>query len=174
MISHTVPFFSQKTHITEPVWQSKGCGVTSLKMIMEYWKQKNPTNSAPEIATLISKGLDIKSYIKDVGWSHQGLVNLAHNFGYGGYNMDLAKINKEEAWNMLVSDLKKHPLVVSVHPKFDPQKNGGHLVAVTGLHNNEVLINDPDEVKGMGTKKLTKEEFLKSWKQRYIVVRPLI
>ena len=174
MIKHEVPFYSQKTHITEKEWQPKGCGVTALKMILEYWKLNNPVNQSPHIAELMAKGLDIKAYVTDIGWSHQGLVNLAHNFGYGGYNMDLAKISREEAWDILTADLIKYPLIVSVYPKFDPDKIGGHIVTLTGMYDGMISLHDPEEASAnLGTKIIKEENFLKGWKQRYIVIKPI-
>ena len=172
-VKHKVPFFSQKTHILEVEWQPKGCGVTALKMIMEYWKQKNPMNISPQIPDLIATGLEIKSYVKDIGWSHQGLVNLAYKYGYGGYHMDLSKINTGEAWQMLKTDLDKYPVMVSVYPHFDAGKTGGHIVTLTGLNNGLVSFNDPEEETEMaGSKTIPKTDFLKGWKQRYIIIKP--
>lgn len=177
MIKHDVPFFSQKSHISDKDWQPKGCGVTALKMIMHHWNAQNKIHLSPAIAELISHGQNVNAYIPNVGWSHRGLVNIARNFGYDGQNYDLvpAGTPPQEAFSQLLTHLEKHPVLASVHPKFDQQNKGGHIVTLTGFHNDSVLIHDPEEEDHKsGIKSLELKRFLNGWKKRYIVIYPKV
>ncbi len=178
MTSYSVPFFSQLADVRTRAWRYRGCGVVSLKMVLEYWHLRDRRNQSPAIAELLAKGLDIGAYLDAVGWIHSGLVAVARQFGYDGFNRDHADLSltpllSREAFEHLEKDLKRGPLLASVYSGFDPDKGGGHIVVVVAVHDGLVEINDPADMKEReGRKAFAVEAFLKAWKRRYIAVYP--
>ncbi len=175
ILKHNVPFFSQKADIKEADWKPRGCGITALKMALGYWHENDSTNRSPDLVDLIRTGSEVGAYIEDVGWSHSGLVEIAKQYGYEGKNYDLVpeKTEPKMAFAKMSAELEKHPVLASVYKKFEPGLSGGHIVTVTGLDNDSIYMNDPEEIDAkLGTKKMELKKFLKGWKKRYIVIYP--
>lgn len=143
-------------------------------MIFDYWHRGDESLASPEIDELLKTGLEIGAYIENIGWSHPGLVEMARQYGYEGYNKDLAHIPPQEAWEELIEDLKKYPIMASVYKGLNPEIKSGHVVVVSGLDGPNIYINDPLEgSEERGKQIIPVEKFLAGWKQRYIAVRPL-
>lgn len=179
MHHHDVPFFSQLADLKKESWQYRGCGVVSLKMVLEYWHRKDGRNVSPAVGILLETGLEIGAYQENVGWIHSGLVNIAKRFGYDGYNRDYAPISPtplspQATWEKFLVDFKTGPVMVSVFGDMDPKSpRAGHIVVVTDFHDGLVFYSNPEEMNEReGRKALALESFLKGWKQRYIVVHP--
>jgi hypothetical protein len=105
-----VPFYSQFADISSPKWKKVGCGITSLTMVVDYYK--------PQIATvneLLEQGLDEGAYIAGAGWSHQGLVRVSKNYGLNGQTYDLSGSTSKAAFTYFKDQLKDGPIIVSVH-----------------------------------------------------------
>ena len=74
---------------------------------------------------------------------------------------------------MLVAELERGPLLVSVFSRFDPASRSGHIIVATGWDGQLVAFNDPVEMDAWeGKKLLALKAFLPAFKQRFIVVRP--
>jgi ABC-type bacteriocin/lantibiotic exporter with double-glycine peptidase domain len=58
-----------------------------------------------------------------------------------------------------------------VHYKFDPKSTIPHLVVVDGIVGGVVYYNDP--AAKTGEKQISTADFLKGWKKKVIVVRPV-
>jgi ABC-type bacteriocin/lantibiotic exporter with double-glycine peptidase domain len=58
-----------------------------------------------------------------------------------------------------------------VHYKFDPKSTIPHLVVINGIKDNTLYYNDP--AAKTGEKQISVTDFLRGWKQRFIVLRPL-
>src|SRR3989344_8127218 len=173
MTPYKIRLVSQQNEL-HPEWQYRGCGISSLKMVMNYWHAVDATNASPPIDELLATGLKLYAYVQNIGWSHAGLVNIARQYGYEGQNYDLASSDIETAWESLKAQIKTGPVMVSVYSQFGPTCGGGHIVVVTGLDGDMVYLNDPEEAsQEAGVKIMTLEDFLRSWKKRYIVIRPL-
>ena len=56
-----VPFYSQFKDITSSSWQKVGCGVTSLAMVIDYYKP-----DAVSVNTLLKQGITSGSYQKQL------------------------------------------------------------------------------------------------------------
>jgi ABC-type bacteriocin/lantibiotic exporter with double-glycine peptidase domain len=166
---YEVPFFSQSSDIESDDWKYRGCGLASLKMVMDFWFQKE----AKELVTfdsIFEVGMAVKAYTKGIGWTHLGLVKTASGFGLKAYNADLAFLSPEDAFNRLIEDLKIGPVIVSIFPRFDSAASGGHLVVVTGYEDGKVFINDPLSLTGEeGKTSLSEEDFKKGWKKRFVL-----
>lgn len=173
MLNYKLQLISQQTELQDPEWQYRGCGIAALKMVMNYWHALSEVNVSPPIDELLAAGLKLNAYVQNIGWSHAGLTNVAKQCGYDGKNYDLADSNADTAWKSLMKQLKNGPVMASVYSQFDPTLGGGHIVVLTGIDDNTVYLNDPEEAsQEAGTKTMELNDFLKAWKKRYIVISP--
>ena len=178
MSAYQVPFFSQLEDIQKKVWQYRGCGIASLKMVLEYWHSRDQRYLSPSIDDLLATGLRIGAYREGIGWLHSGLVNITRQFGYDGFNRDYAPnsptpLPMTEAWQKVVEDLQNGPLLASVFSGFDPDRGGGHIVVLTGVEGELAFYNDPEErTESEGCKVIATSAFQKAFKRRYICICP--
>lgn len=160
-----VPFYSQFANISSPKWQKVGCGVTSLAMIINYYKPQTTT-----VDSLLGEAVKAGAYIPDAGWSHAGLVNASKKYGMTGSVYDLSGSNSAAALSALSASLASGPIIASVHYKLDPLNPIPHLIVVNGIKNGTVYYNDPAAKGAQGT--ISTDGFMKAWKKRYITIRP--
>ncbi|MEK9208945.1 MAG: C39 family peptidase [Patescibacteria group bacterium] len=178
MPSYRVPFSSQYTDLGHHEWRARGCGITALKMVMDYWHGLNAVHRTATLEEVLAQGLRNGAYLPGVGWSHKGLVEVARHFGYTGFNVDYAPNGPtpkslSEAWDLLVKEIESGPILVSVFAGLDPYRKGGHIVVLTGAHDGLVFLNDPEEMSEReGRKALALKAFLPAFKRRYIVIQP--
>jgi ABC-type bacteriocin/lantibiotic exporter with double-glycine peptidase domain len=164
--THTViPFYSQFADISSAEWRNKSCGIASLAMIINYF---NPGAVTPQ--KLLTQGINSGAYITDAGWSHQGLANLASKYNLVGKVYDLSKLKTETAFSQFKDILKDGPAIASIHYKFEPTNPIPHLVVITAIVGDTVFYNDPASKEG--DKQISADKFMKSWKKRFITVRP--
>ncbi len=161
-----VPFYSQFQDITPPAWQKVGCGVTSLAMVVDYYAPNTVS-----VNTLLKQGIAAGAYSANAGWTYKGLIALAKTYGFEGTSYDLGRSDAQAAFAQFKEQLKDGPVIVSVHYKFDPKSTIPHLVVIDGIVNDTVYYNDP-AAKG-GEKQISTANFLKGWKKRFIVIRPV-
>ncbi len=161
-----VPFYSQFTDIHSFSWKSVGCGVTSLAMIINYYKNENVS-----VDTLLKEGLRISAYDSRHGWIHKGLIELSENYGLEGESHDLSKLSKELAFVQLKKHLEEGPVMASVHYKFDTRSTIPHLVVINGMKDNVIYYSDP--ATKTGQKQISLADFQKAWKKKFIVIRPV-
>lgn len=159
-----IPFYSQFADIQSLEWKKKGCGIASLAMLIDFYKSNAVTPQK-----LLIQGINSGAY-SDAGWSHQGLANLVFKYGLEGKVYDLSKLDSETAFNQFEDIVKEGPVIASVHYKFEPTNPIPHLVAITDIEGDTVFYNDP--ATNEGDKQISKDQFMKSWKKRFIVVRP--
>ncbi len=152
---------SQYQNSLEKYWQKRICGIVSLALIIDYYQKKLPV-----IEELFKKGLEINGYIKNIGWRHQSLVELAKFYNLKGKNYDFAYLNEFDAFIMSFSFLSQGPFIASVYKNFDP-KNEGHLIVVNGFIKNKVYITDPQNLK---KDKIDFEKFINGFKKRIIFI----
>ena len=160
----SVPFYSQFKDITSAAWQKVGCGVTSLAMVIDYYKPAVPVN------TLLKQGINLGAYKNSVGWTYQGLISLAQIYGLDGSTHDFRDSSSSDALEQIKKYLADGPVIASVHYKFDPSNPIPHLVVVDGIENGVVYYNDP--AANGGEKQISVTTFQKAWKKRFIVIRP--
>jgi hypothetical protein len=166
---YEVPFFSQSTDIQSDDWKYRGCGLASLKMVIDFWNAKEGKDQV-SFDSVFEVGMAAKAYAEGVGWTHLGLVKTASGFNFSAYNADLAFISLDDAFERLINDLNIGPVIVSVHPRFDASASGGHLVVVTGYEDGQLFINDPLNINEKeGKISISEEDFKKAWKRRFIL-----
>ncbi len=88
----TVPFYSQYMDIHDPHWMVRGCGLTCLKMSLDYFGAKTP-----DLDEMIKKAVAMGAY-GDSGWYHDGLITVAKEYGIDAWrkeDMDTAHGMKE-------------------------------------------------------------------------------
>lgn len=160
-----VPFYSQFSDIREARWQKVGCGVTSLAMIIEYYRP-----GTVSVNTLLKEGVASGAYLPNVGWKHRDLALLSERYGLEGRSYDFAQETRTAAFSHLRESLDTGPVIASVWYKFDPKSTIPHLVVITGIEDDRVYYNDPaGHTPGQS---VATDDFLKSWKKRFITIRP--
>lgn len=161
-----VPFYSQFKDIQATEWKKVGCGVASLAMIINYY---NP--DAVSVDTLLKTGIKNGAYLDDAGWIHSGLISLGKKYDLDGESISLASESNAVAFEKFESYVKKGPVMASIHYKFDPKSTIPHLVVITGIKNGLMYYNDP--AAEIGGKTISSEDFIKAWKKKFIVIRPV-
>jgi uncharacterized protein YvpB len=157
-----VPFYSQLTDITAPAWKKVACGITSLAMLIEYYHP----NKIASVDTLLDEGIAVGAYNDSVGWSYNGLIAVAKKYGLDGSTHDYKDSSMDVAFQAFSDDLKKGPIMASVHYTFKASNPIPHLVIVNGIKNGLVYYNDPAATTGGGS--ITITQFKEGWKKRYI------
>ena len=161
----SVPFYSQFKDISSPKWQKVGCGVASLAMVIDYYTDAVPVN------TLLKQGIASGAYLPSAGWTYKGLINLSRPYGLEGASYDLGKSSSKTAFDQFTTYLKDGPVIASVHYKFDPKSTIPHLVVINRIDGDTLYYNDP--AAKTGERKISTADFLKAWKKRFIVIRPV-
>lgn len=159
-----VPFYSQFQDIPAVEWQKKGCGIASLAMAIDFYNSDDVS-----VSRLLKEAIVSGAYVKNVGWSHQGLTDLVSKYGLIGEIHDFNKFKAQKALIELKEILKDGPVIASIHNKFDPKATLGHLVVLTGYDDQYVFYHDPAGPKAQ--KKISNAGFLAGWKRRIISVR---
>lgn len=158
-----LPFYSQFTDIDWPSWRGKSCGVASVAMIVDFYRDNAPTAQA-----LLERGLKRGHYITGAGWSHTGLARLAEAYGVRGRVRDFTDLTTKRAVERLKRDLEHGPVIASVHYGFDPQSTIPHLVVIRNIIDGTVYYSDPAEESAAGT--ISRAGFIDAWKQRAIAM----
>ncbi|OGY63684.1 MAG: hypothetical protein A3I89_00655 [Candidatus Harrisonbacteria bacterium RIFCSPLOWO2_02_FULL_41_11] len=159
-----VPFYSQFSDISSPKWQKVSCGIASLAMLIEFYRP-----GAVSVNELLNEGISSGAFIYGAGWSHNGLVSLAKNYGLTGNVFDLSNLDATAAFVEFKKILENGPVIASVRYKFEPQNPIPHLVVINGIDENTVYFNDPAGAQAGG--EIAVSDFLKSWKKRFIAIR---
>lgn len=159
--------YSQYLDLKKTTWQKSGCGIASLGMVINFYKPKKKI----DLNELYQKGLDLGGYLKGIGWRHQGIVDVAKNYGFKQSRaFDLAKESLEKASAKLKRELKKGPVIVSVYSKYIVGRNG-HLVVLMGLTDKTALILNPDtRSRKRIAQEVSLDVFWPAWKKRFIVI----
>lgn len=160
-----IPFYSQFADISSPDWQKVGCGVASLAMIIDYYKP------AISVNTLLKLGISAGAYMPSAGWTHKGLISLSNKYNLDGDSYDLAGTSDQAALTQFETYLKTGPVIASVHYRFDPNNSIPHLVVINDYKDGLFYYNDP--AAKIGGLTISNTDFLKAWKKRFIVIRPV-
>lgn len=159
-----VPFFSQFTDISSPSWKKIGCGITSLGMIMEYYKP-----GTVSVDELLADGIEKNAY-SEAGWTYKGLIEVGSAYGFTGESHDLA--GSADAFSQFKEAVERGPVIASVYYTFEPGNPIPHLVVINSIEGETVYYNDPAEKAGGGT--ISVDDFVKAWKKRYIEIYPVL
>jgi uncharacterized protein YvpB len=161
-----VPFLSQFTDIKSPQWQQVGCGITSLAMLIDFYKP-----ATVSVNNLLQQGIAAGAYNPNAGWTYDGLIQLAKQYGLTGSYHDLSNLDTKTALSDFRNFLASGPVMLAIHNQFNPTSTVPHLVVIDGMKKNMIYYNDP--AAKAGEKKISLANFLKGWKKKLIVIRPI-
>ena len=164
-----MPFYSQFKDIISPKWQKVGCGITSLAMLIDFYKPE----AAVSVNALLSQGIAAGAYDKNAGWIYKGLIKLSQKYGLNGTYYDLSKLGTETAFTRFKNYLKDGPVMLVVHYQFDPKSTIPHLVVINGIDADKGVIYYNDPAAKTGEKQISVANFLKGWKKKVIAFRPV-
>ncbi|GMQ95127.1 MAG: hypothetical protein BMS9Abin13_238 [Patescibacteria group bacterium] len=157
-----VPYYSQKIDVKDPGWKDHGCGITCLKMVLDFHAKE----SVPSVDDLIQEGISMDGLTKEYNWKHDALVNIARNYGLHAYKQEFKShtfdisekkfhISKHEdtltkdGIKKIVSILQTGlPVIVSAIKKFK-HTDKFHMVVLVGIEGDEsdlkgFYYHDPD------------------------------
>ncbi len=184
-----VPYYSQIKDTLNPKWRRDACGITALKMVLDFYK---PTGLS--IDELYQKALDMGGYKDEVGWYHHILAQLAKKFGYlaitKSWNMPteslarlkergfsredidiLNKLQLEESIFSIKHDIENcHPIIISI-PKGFKLGGSGHLAVVIGFDDKGFIVNDPFDGQEIP---ISYEKFREVWSGRFWTKRAIL
>lgn len=141
-----VPFFSQHPGDDHDFpnaelaayWRLRGCGIACLRMVIAGAAADPVVNSS--YWSLVKEGLDRGMY-NDRGWIHQGLVEMAQDYGVAGSSRRRTTIVE------VAGDVQSGRLVIASvtlcfrggqkKPSGGTYEKGGHLVVVNGADVDE-------------------------------------
>jgi len=152
-IPFSIPFYTQR--VTEESWETdgflsfqeglswemRGCGIASLRMVVDGFLRQQGKSCCEGQGTMIHKGIIQEAYKPGVGWIHQGLANMAADYGLVGITH-----RGKGALDIMSGILEGVPCIISVSPRFaggkpDDEGNifqkGGHLVVAYGCKFDE-------------------------------------
>lgn len=189
-----VPYRSQREEGIIENYGTRGCGVTALSMVLEYYGHHLSANDLKLLAD------ETKAYQGNIGWTHAGLVKIARKLGLLGYRInydfktdkDLAKsreiltgegagedelANFQESFEYAkrengYSDIERLvgqriPVIASLVPQYTGL-NYSHLVVVSEIDESRIVVNDPwDNGRNF---QMSQEEFEKYWTNRVVVI----
>lgn len=151
-LKYPIPFYTQKvdnyiesgfSNLEEgSYWQDKGCGIVSLKMIIDGFLIYNNQHISDSYGKLLKKGLSIGGYCER-GWIHKKLIKIAEI-----YNVHGEWHNNATAIDIKNSIDKNKPCIASVSVCFNPKVKGGHLIVILGyIEDNSklthLIVNHP-------------------------------
>jgi ABC-type bacteriocin/lantibiotic exporter with double-glycine peptidase domain len=167
-----VPRYSQYLDVKNRFWQPRSCGIVALKMVLEYWHRAGKIAHSPSIPALNRAGHKLGAYIRNVGWSHVGLVRLARRYGMDGVKYDWSLLSGREALKKLPPLMRRGPVLASVW-RYPKKRQGGHLVVLADVAGNRVYLLDPAAThKNEIARTVSRQEFVTEWKRHIIVLFP--
>ena len=117
-------------------WTCRSCGIASVRMVIDGLRALRGQEPCPCQAEMLRRGLTLGAYKPGVGWIHQGLADLAAEYGVTG--TALRGQTPEDIRAFLAAG---RPCIASVSPRFaggepeetgTPIPRGGHLVVLLG------------------------------------------
>lgn len=164
-----LPLINQLTDTKNNDWKDQSCGICSLQMLISF---KQPKIADIPVMELLERCLVLSGYVKDVGWKHVSLVELAKEYDVSAEYQKLfygRDKTKEEGLKFINKKIKSgQPIMASIYYGFNPAK-GGHLVIVNGYRREgkNIIgyhIQDPYPGKRGNNYFVSRDEFLAGWR----------
>lgn len=168
-----VPYFSQYLDIKKTVDGVRACGITCVKMILDYYKK-----SDSNLEELMNKGFDEGGFGKS-GWFHDYFVKVFKDHGLDAYRKE--RMDDVEGIQEIVESIEaKQPVIASAERRMFSKKSF-HMVLLVGVvkkENGELLgfyYNDPasTSVESGQYQYVELKDFLNYWRRMAIFVKPL-
>lgn len=145
-------------------WGPRCCGLASLRSVLAFHRLR-----VPPAHELLARALERDIYTKR-GWLHQGLADLAGDYGLGGDAIGL-----DEPAELVALARHGFPSIVSCAYQFpDDGRRGGHLIVFAGLSaDNPPVASFMDPSRwGRSRRSVPAARFWASWTGRAILLRP--
>ena len=144
-----IPHLSQYRDIFKTVNAHRACGMTCVKMILDYHKIDSDS-----LETLVGKYIDDINAYGPSGWKHDFFVELLNSFGLQSHREE--KMTDDSVESILKSISQGNPVIVSVEQRlFD--KKLFHMVLIVGVKLDEKGDLYPpilDQVAAMGLREV--------------------
>jgi ABC-type bacteriocin/lantibiotic exporter with double-glycine peptidase domain len=191
-----VPYRSQREPEILENYGTRGCGVSSLAMVLDYYGHKLSGHELKKLAD------ETDAYQGVKGWTHDGLIKIGRKLGLSGYRInydfktdeDLEKSKQVlaaegedekdlERFSNSFDFARKHtayedierlisqniPVIASMSAEYTGLSYS-HMVVITAIDSEKVSINDPWD--NGGDYELPRDEFEKYWTHRVVVLYP--
>jgi len=138
-----VPYYSQHQDVKDEYWKPRACGALCLKSVLDFLKttkKEQPSFFGSFTADEFIKLAGSKNAYGESGWVHQGLIDIAKDFGivlirkeFKSENLESQEKLLKEGIEQIKNSLKENkPVLVSVVKKFS-EKDKFHMVVLTGF-----------------------------------------
>lgn len=166
------PYVSQHLDVSGDYWQKRACGMTCVKMVLDFLKK-----DAPLLDDLIWQGVRIDGYGPS-GWLHNALVSIFDMHGIRAERKEFKNELFEFGLSEIMHSLEKGiPVIISAVKKFEIMDKF-HMVLLVGFEKEAGVIqgfyyHDPDaEMREEGMNQFVSfEQFKKHWRRLAIFVR---
>lgn len=189
-----VPYYSQTEEEVMHKYGRKGCVLTALRMVLEYYGQEI------NFEQLCHKADQIGAYNEEKGWIHSGLVTMARDFDLKGFRINFSMLDDHDLDNVgpilaregasseeikkfeesfycakkqgrlaVLDQLleKKIPVIASMEKSYS-NTLATHAVVVKGIEDDQYILNDPWD---FGQDYLIKKsKFDENWTKRAIII----
>lgn len=125
----TVPFYSQYMDIHDPHWMIRGCGITCIKMALDYFGAKTP-----DLDELIKKAVSMGAY-GDSGWYHDGLIAVANEYGADAWRKE--DMDNKEGIKEMLDHIKAGGVVIASVVQRLLGRHKFHQVLLIGYRESE-------------------------------------
>lgn len=164
-------------------WDSRGCGIASLRMILDGFLDSRGLPHCPPQGAMIHQGVLRGAYREEIGWIHQGLADMAASYGVQGISQ------RQASAQQLAQQVEAGiPCMASVSPAFaggtlredgTVVKPGGHLIVVlgtvrTGTELTALIVHHPScwKARNWAWYTVPIERFLPSFSGNYLSFTP--
>lgn len=148
---------------------SRICGITCIKMCIEYFKNINIP-----LVQLTEEMIKMDG-LSENGSIHFKLIELARKYGLEGMLLNESREDRlKTALNFMLSN--NHLLIASVRPcLFDTnitERKNGHLVLIKGIDEKFIYLNDPSysDDRYKKNKKIKYANFLENFSGNFICI----
>ncbi len=135
-----VPYYSQHRDVKDGYWRLRACGILCLKSILDFHLDPGVPSGVDEFVEMA----DRKGAYGKSGWIHQGLIDIAGEFGlemerkeYKSDDLKKSEMLLENGINRIVDSIKNNkPVLISAIKRWK-EKDKFHMIVLTGFENDE-------------------------------------
>jgi len=164
-----VPYYSQFLDVEDKEWMPRACGMACVKMILDFYKIKNP-----DLDILIKKGNEDGGYSKS-GWLHDYFVHLFEEYG-----LSAMREEKMKNYDSIIENLKNNKPVIVSGIKYIFGQTKFHMVVLTGLEEENGNVtgfyyHDPESTNREFAQNIfvSIDIFLRDWRKMAIFVEKI-
>ncbi len=140
-----IPYYSQHEDVKDEYWKPRACGAVCLKMVLDFLK---PDEISVNDFVLLANE---KGAYCEHGWVHQGLIDIAKEFGVELERKEFKPLRRLHEYNEVIQEKdlldqgiseiiesinNNKPVIVSAIKKWSEEKKF-HMVVLTGFEMDE-------------------------------------